>query len=248
MLAMRIIFSRKGFDSGFGKRPSPIVEGRPISLPIPTSRRSATRYADIGLGSLVETVTKGNLQGSDLCHHDPYFAEGFCALGQCSSAQGHLANNGVGPGDVFLFFGLFADLPGGKPHHRIFGYMRIEEMQFVGPAPVAQSAPAFAPDHPHFIGDWGGRDANNTLYLGRGAQSRRASSTLRLTAPEGPTSMWQVPSWLHDTGLTYHSAEWRWPAADRLQSVAKGQEFIANIDDHGEARSWLDSIIAEIEQ
>jgi hypothetical protein len=30
--------------------------------------------------------------------------------------------------------------------------------------------------------------------------------------------------------------------------VAKGQEFIANIDDHGEARSWLDSIIAEIEQ
>jgi hypothetical protein len=60
--------------------------------------------------------------------------------------------------------------------------------------------------------------------------------------------MWQVPSWLRDTGLTYHSAEWRWPAPDRLQSVAKGQEFITTIDGHGEARDWLDSIIAEIEQ
>ncbi|CAI8922445.1 hypothetical protein EMIT0158MI4_310005 [Burkholderia ambifaria] len=29
------------------------------------------------------------------------------ALGQTGAAQGHLSNNGVGAGDVFLFFGWF---------------------------------------------------------------------------------------------------------------------------------------------
>lgn len=31
----RIVFSRKGLDSGCASSPSPIVDGRPISLPIP---------------------------------------------------------------------------------------------------------------------------------------------------------------------------------------------------------------------
>ena len=37
---MKIIFSRKGFDSAAGKAPSPIIEQEPISLPIPTLERS----------------------------------------------------------------------------------------------------------------------------------------------------------------------------------------------------------------
>jgi hypothetical protein len=37
---MKIVFSRKGLDSGAGGFPSPIIDGRPISLPIPTRIRS----------------------------------------------------------------------------------------------------------------------------------------------------------------------------------------------------------------
>jgi hypothetical protein len=33
---MKIIFSRKGFDTTFGGVPSPIIHGVPYSLPIPT--------------------------------------------------------------------------------------------------------------------------------------------------------------------------------------------------------------------
>ncbi|MGH6672610.1 MAG: hypothetical protein ACRECV_11660 [Xanthobacteraceae bacterium] len=56
---MKITFSRKGFDSAAGKAPSPIIEGEPISLPIPTRRRSETSYRLLGLGNIVENMTKG---------------------------------------------------------------------------------------------------------------------------------------------------------------------------------------------
>lgn len=105
---MRIIFSRKGFDSSAGRTPSPIVEGRPLSLPIPTSRRSTTSYGDLGLGDPVQ-ATQGRISATDLCHHDPLFDEDRCCFGQCAAAQGHLEKQGVTVGDVVLFFGLFSD-------------------------------------------------------------------------------------------------------------------------------------------
>ena len=106
---MRMILSRKGFDSSSGARPSPIMNGRPISLPIPATRNSRTTYRDLGLGDIVRSVTKGSYGPDSLCHADPQFHDGMCAFGQSGAAQGHLANNGVEPGDAFLFFGLFAD-------------------------------------------------------------------------------------------------------------------------------------------
>ena len=78
---VRIIFSRKGFDTGSGGRPSPIKDGCPISLPIPTTRRSITRYEDIGLGELVEEVTGGRIRRNQLCHNDPYHADGNWVFG-----------------------------------------------------------------------------------------------------------------------------------------------------------------------
>jgi Nucleotide modification associated domain 3 len=33
---VRVIFRRKGFDSAAGNAPSPIIDGEPISLPIPS--------------------------------------------------------------------------------------------------------------------------------------------------------------------------------------------------------------------
>ena len=107
--AMKLVFSRKGFDSASGGFPSPIVDGVPVSLPIPAKERSHTTYADLGLGTLVEHVTGRRLTGANLCHCDPMFENGRCAFGQIAAAQSHLANNGVSVGDVFLFFGLFSE-------------------------------------------------------------------------------------------------------------------------------------------
>ena len=79
---MKVVFSRKGFDSAAGKAPSPIIEGEPISLPIPTKRRSETTYRLAGIGKIVERTTKGRIGADDLCHEDPMFWNGRWAFGQ----------------------------------------------------------------------------------------------------------------------------------------------------------------------
>ena len=114
---MKVVFSRKGFDSAAWKAPSPIIGGEPISLPIPTERRSETSYHIIGLGNIVEQITKRRISAGDLCHDDPMFLNGRWAFGQAGAAQSHLEQNDVGIADVFLFFGLFASLDGRDLHH-----------------------------------------------------------------------------------------------------------------------------------
>jgi hypothetical protein len=241
---VRIIFSRKGFDTGSGGKPSPIIDGRPISLPIPATRNSRTTYGDLGLGHIVHQVTKGKLGPGSLCHADPWFAEGQCAFGQSSAAQGHLNNNGVGPGDVFLFFGLYADEHTREVHHRVFGYLKVENVFFPGSQPDRRNAPDFAPDHPHFLGE---HDRNNTVYVGPGQTCTVATDALRLTQPDGPLGRWAIPEWIARHGLTYHDKEWRWPEPGTLLSVARGQEFICDVGDDPEAAAWLTQIIAEID-
>jgi hypothetical protein len=263
-IGMRIIFSRKGFDSGSGGGPSPIINGRPISLPIPavpnSDQHSATRYHDIGLGELVERMSRGNIKANHYCHHDPYFTgDGRCAFGQESAAQGHLANQGVRPADVFLFFGLFADVDGRNRHHRIFGYLVIEEILRPGAYPRIEDAPDSAPCHPHYIvrdPAKGTYNVNNSVYVGSGCTARTAPDALRLTALHADNlaqlvSIWNVPKWLQRTGLTYHNAEWRWQQqSDRyfLHSVGRGQEFVANIEDDTEAKAWVENIIKHIKR
>jgi len=237
--AVRIVFSRKGFDTGSGGTASPIIGGKPISLPIPTSRRSITTYDHLGFGEIVERVTRGRIARDHLCHEDPMFTRDQCLFGQTGAAQSHLQNQGVGIGDVFLFFGLFADERIGDRHHRIFGYLQVADM--ISPA-VSELGPLDRP-HPHTLGEW---NDNNTVYRGPGAVATRDHEELRLTQPGGPLRHWIVPSWLRPTGLTFHGKPERWLADDRLEIVARGQEFVANIGDELPAREWLHRTIETI--
>jgi hypothetical protein len=250
---LRVIFSRKGFDSQAGKVPSPIVKGRPVSLPIPTAKqtRSHTSFKDLdsgGLnyGALVEEVTRGRIKGDHLCHEDPMFdGRGRCLFGQCGAPQTHLRNQGVTIGDVFLFFGLFA---GGTPperHHRIFGYLKVDTI-FEAPtdAWALRKTGQFRHPHPHTLGEW---PANNTVYAGIGRTARSAHDTLRLTQPGGPLTRWVVPSWLKNCGLSFHQRPERWFAAARLEIVDLGQEFVANIGDDAACREWLNTVIGAVE-
>jgi hypothetical protein len=114
---MKLILSRKGFDSSFGGCASPIFEDDTfVSLPIP-EKSSRLRFSDIGgkqrIGSIVEDLTSGrnmSFKESDHVHLDPDLR--FDSLqrkpnwrplfGQAESAQSHLDNYGVAPGDIFL--------------------------------------------------------------------------------------------------------------------------------------------------
>lgn len=241
---MKIVFSRKGFDSAAGGAPSPIIDGRPISLPIPTQRRSLTTYGALGLGKYVEQVTKGRLTRASLCHCDPMFERERCAFGQTGAAQTHLANHGVGIGDLFLFFGLFADESGKDRHHRIYGYLEVESVIGIGASPAPEHQPAgFSHRHPHTIGEW---NPNNTIYLGPGEVAATATEPLRLSRQGEQVTRWRVPSWLRSAGLTYHSNPARWEGKDSLTVVGRGQEFVADITTIPEATMWLRRVKAAI--
>ena len=237
---MRIIFSRKGFDSAAGGGPSPIVDGRPLSLPIPAGAASRTTYGDLGLGDHAHRASRGRLGADDLCHNDPMFrGDGSCLFGQCGAAQTHLENQGVGVGDVFLFFGLFRE-PDGDPHHRIFGFLKVEHITSLSDGVPRDLVEA---GHPHALALHARNDA---VYAGPGRQAARASEALRLTVPEGPPSLWARPAWLKRGGLTYHDRADRWLRGGRLRSVARGQEFVADIGRRQAPRAWLARVLEEI--
>jgi Nucleotide modification associated domain 3 len=252
---MKIIFSRKGFDTKFGGVPSPIIDGVAYSLPIPTGDYpSKSRYGDLNLGDVLSKVNaKDDLTADSQCHEDPMFWLDRCAFGQVSSAQGVLKNGQVREGDVFLFFGLFKELTSDDRHHRIFGYLKIDEKCTIDPPTKgevvwrrleAQGAPR---RHPHTLSKWdndGTWQKNNTIYIGHGRKAKKAPDFLRLTKPDGPASFWCVPAWLRNIERTPRA--WRW-RDDGTLHVRVGQEFIVDIEDLPEPKAWLDEIVAVIE-
>ena len=269
---MRLIFSRKGFDSTAGGVPSPVVSGRPVSLPIPTRMPTPTRYCDVatGIHPLVEELTKGRIRSDYNCHLDPDLDEESLprragwrgALGQLGAAQSHLAKNSVGPGDLFLFWGLFRTAAidpatkrwhfKGPREHRIFGWMQIDEVLRVGPDPqqVLRKYP-WLEKHPHAEPGWA---KSNTIYIAR-EQLRLPSRALnqkgfglfekgyRLTSDASPrASTWSVPRWLNPrtggVGMTYHPDS-RWNSDGSLTAAGRGQEFVADIGERDDALDWV---------
>lgn len=186
---MKVIISRKGFDSSFGGVASPILEdGSFISLPIPGD--SQTPYKDIqtpfaDFSSLLQDLTKNKITGEDMVHFDPDLnsvnmdrKEGWLpSLGQTGSAQGHLSGQNVMEGDIFLFFGWFREtifngekhsyIPGSPNIHAIFGYLQIGEILPLGASPIESEIIKDYPwleGHPHLYGT---RDKNNCIYIAK---------------------------------------------------------------------------------
>lgn len=147
---MKVILSRKGFDSANGGCPSPIMpNGELFSLPIPTN--DPLSYADIGYqgfpcDQLLKQLNPKNTYTN--CHLDPDIRLGMRtsepvgwrpAFGQTDAAQGHLKNQGVGKGDLFLFFGWFRQVfqkrnghfnysPDAPDLHVLFGYLQVGDI------------------------------------------------------------------------------------------------------------------------
>jgi len=125
---MKIILSRKGFDSSLGGYPSPILpDGKLVSLPIPL--KDNLRYSELSvevgltyydlMKQLRPNVKIGKkwqiLNKETKCHLDPDINRNVISrkpgwklcFGQIDAAQSHLEKQGIGEGDLFLFFGWF---------------------------------------------------------------------------------------------------------------------------------------------
>jgi hypothetical protein len=168
---MKIILSRKGFDGENGKIPSPIFpDGTVVSLPIPskdTDTYDQLQHQGLSLADLLRDLQpKGDYAH---CHVDPDLVAdrrktpvpGWKpAFGQIGAAQSYLQKNvGIGPGDLFLFFGNFhfveeenghfhfvkasKDPVRGRDVQLIWGYLQVGQI-LTTPADIAAYA-----WHPH---------------------------------------------------------------------------------------------------
>ena len=137
---MKLILSRKGFDSANGGGPSPIFpDGTMFSLPIPIDdnitygelRHVSDSLGEVNIGKVVEDLTSGRrpenrIEAGHGAHLDPDInfhayprQEGWRGLfGQADGAETHLFNEGVEVGDLFLFFGLFREVEDRDGHWR----------------------------------------------------------------------------------------------------------------------------------
>lgn len=110
---MKIILSRKGFDSANGGIVSPIFEdGTMVSFPIPSDDEDtydSLYYNGIPYSKILHDL---RYKGGNHCHVDPDLdlsrrakeIDGwFPAFGQRDAAASYLKNLGVAPGDIFLF-------------------------------------------------------------------------------------------------------------------------------------------------
>jgi hypothetical protein len=209
---MKIILSRKGFDSQYGKIKSPILpDGTLLSLPIPQENDTKT-FDELyynGKASYIEIIKElkpnwqypvnkktGEIPINQTAHLDPDLRKDTlknrpddwkAIFGQSAAAQGHLSNKGVDIGDIFLFFGTFAetkevngklvydtktDYPNGA--HVIFGYLQIGEiikLDYPQDYDALQNDPLrkYAKNHPHAYKDYLDQNdeprKNNCMYV-----------------------------------------------------------------------------------
>jgi hypothetical protein len=197
---MKLILSRKGFDSAHGGCPSPIINGQLCSLPIPdagapASYKKISPFNGSAIAQIVEDLTSGRVRRGDGAHLDPDLRRNAIAratgwrpiFGQAGAAQSHLARHKIGCGDLFLFFGCFrrAEQIAGAFRfvrdapklHVIFGWLQVGTVAQATNGLVTEMP--WADGHPHLAAPE--RYANNTLYFA----SRRLSSIGLATSGAG---------------------------------------------------------------
>jgi len=247
---MKLIFSRKGYDSATGGLPSPIFEDDTFcSLPIPSDQKPKlkdVRFQGTNLGFIVRELKGDPAVVESGVHLDPDLDRNarprkrgwLPCFGQVGAAQTHLAKQGVGKGDLFLFFGWFRRVmmdngkiryhPEAQDIHSLFGWLQVGTIYYPG---IDHRTPReWTFDHPH-VHDaryYRSNADNNTLYVAcrrlkfpgfrrsvaGGGVFPRFSSGLQLTAPGHQRSLWRLPGFVYPARgappLSYHADLGRW--------------------------------------
>lgn len=263
---MKVILSRKGFDSGYGGQPSPILpDGTLLSLPIP-SKNDTVNYSDLSYKDksyyeiIKELKPNTKIKSTHTCHldpdirHDAIIREGNwkALFGQMGSAQGHLRNEDVRNGDIFLFFGWFkeAEIVNqrfryiDKAHnlHVIYAYLQIGHIYS-----TYDELPPAAKYHSHahkFL-----VDKNNCIYEAAdvlsldnslpGAGCLKYDKCLVLTKEGENKSHWDLPEIFKEVKISYHSQDSF--KNNYFDSAKKGQEFV--IESNNKIIEWVGNLL-----
>jgi hypothetical protein len=221
---MKIMLSRKGFDSGNGGVPSPILEDRTlVSLPIPSD--DDISYEEIHAGDcqpgklvsdLTSARTNSKIQATSTAHLDPDLNRASVSreanwrplFGQCNAALSHLQNNNVGKGDLFLFFGWFrrAKRDGAGEYgfvrkapnlHVLFGWLQVDQVWNC----AEDEIPSWAQRHPHVARKYGSvfvaSEYLNNAGIAGGGTFKKFGDSLCLTALGKSRSVWRLPKWFY---------------------------------------------------
>jgi hypothetical protein len=266
---MKIILSRKGFDSQYGGYPSPILpDGKMISFPIPVKNSDCTyddlRFKDgLSYYDIIRQLGIKNIDRCTCCHADPDIYHNVKnrkggwkpAFGQVDAAEGHLRKQKVGSDDIFLFFGRFSKTqiknnkygyyPDVKNQfHALFGYLQIGEII------RNNDFPSWLEDHPHANDSYLLNKPSNTIYIARdklswdssypGASSFVFSEDLRLTRRKtNNVTEWKLPRNIFGDVRISYHPN-PW-RGNYFKSASKGQEFV--IQDNCKVEEWAKEII-----
>ena len=275
----KLILSRKGFDSGSGGKPNPIWKDRLIPFPIPQTG-SGIRYDqllwdqetyyrtvmdELGVKPFEEAHLDPDLEHSII---DGRSADWRPAFGQHGAALSHLRKEGVGLGDLFLFFGWFREVeqkeegmfhykPGSPDLHVLYGYLEVGEVMDLS----KNTVPTWLQYHPHWVMKevYGPRNAIflaaefSSCWPGKpGAGVFPFSPDLILTSQQNDNqkrSLWTLPNAFFGDDqlclLSYHRHKTGIPIPESgncmLSSAFRGQEFVC--ERNGEIDTWIETLM-----
>lgn len=226
MIILKIILSRKGFDSKAGGYPSPILpDGTLVSLPIP-EENTGIYYKDLKINTnlsyldLMKQLGITKYDEKSTTHLDPDINPSIiqrqnnweCIFGQDNQSASHLDNQSVDVGDIFLFFGWFRNVieVGGKykydpedknGKHIIWGYLEIGKKIAID---TIINYPPHYQNHPHFKNR---NRQNNTAFISNdtlsfnntvnGAGTLKYNENLVLSFDDNKKSIWKLPLFFH---------------------------------------------------
>jgi hypothetical protein len=265
---MKIILSRKGFDSSTGGYPSPILpDNNLVSFPIPDEKDNVF-YNQLYYNerTYLEIINELGIRGINInsrCHLDPDIYSNIIqregdwrgSFGQKQGAQTHLDNNDVNKGDIFLFFGWFRKTVNtnaqlsyvGPDLHVIFGYLQIGKI--IKTSDGNPEIPNWLIGHPHYANPERRNYPNNTIYIASenlsinpdlpGFGTFKLNESLILTQEGQSRSKWNLPDIFKHVEISYHKDKsWK---EDYFQSTGRGQEFV--ISATKEIIDWTNNII-----
>ncbi|MEM7367193.1 MAG: hypothetical protein AAF587_01260 [Bacteroidota bacterium] len=274
----KLILSRKGFDSGSGGKASILLEDQLISLPIPLAG-SGIRYDQLSApdGTAYRTLMDElQIAPFDEAHLDPDIEASVlpnrpgnwqASFGQQGASLTHLRKEGVGIGDLFLFFGWFRQvgiteqgsfsyLPKTPDLHIIYGYLEVGKILNIPTDPI----PMWVKKHPHWVmrEKMGIRNAifvaakHSSFWPGKmGAGTFSYSPKLVLTSRHEDNrkrSTWTLPECFfypdQSCRLSYHRHKKGRPTLVgnhlQLSSAFRGQEFVC--EQTSEIQGWVRSL------